>query len=79
MSKEAIFQGIPPTRFMVYPSLEFIVQHKSKYITPIGPILVQTYMQYIYREIRKGSLLNINNGTNSKKMPTQKKTANNSR
>ena len=45
---------------MPYPSLEFTVPRKCKVITPIGPVLVQTYLQVIYKEIIKGSVHNLN-------------------
>ena len=43
-----------PTIFIPYPSLEFTMPQKEKDLTQTGHIIIQPYLQSIYRDIIKG-------------------------
>ena len=54
LGKQEVVLGNPRTIFVPYPFLEFAMPYKEKDLTQIGPVIIQTYLQSIYKDIRKG-------------------------
>ena len=51
LEKQEVVLEKTPTIFIPYPSLEFTMPQKEKDLTQIGPIVIQTYLQFIYKDI----------------------------
>lgn len=60
LGKYSITGGKVPTRFMNYTSLVFTIPKKSKSLNQTSPILVQTYFQSIYKDIKNENVKYIN-------------------